>query len=305
MSTRISLALGAIGCLLLLAGCGGSGATGDALIFVSSQDGDYAIYGMNADGTNKGRLTDDRGDTTTLTGVQFQTEPAWSPDGSKIAFASAREGSFDIYVMNADGTGTERLTTTNENDQHPTWSPDGSQIAFSRFTDVDHLFVMNADGTGARRLTEDDTTAEGEPAWSPDGRLIAYTRRASGSDFREIWVIRPDGSDKRAVTKLDAKSFTPSWSPDAQRLVFASNSDEAIYDIYTVGVDGKDVKRLVRSATDAFEPAWSPDGNDIAFSRDGAIVVTTLAGVEQQLTNPEDNDSSPAWKPVPTEKDGS
>lgn len=306
VSIRNSLAAGAIGCLLLLSGCGGSGSPGEAIIFVSSRDGDYAVFGMNADGSKQGRLTEDRGDISTLEGVQFQTEPAWSPDGTKIAFASAREGSFDIYVMNADGTGTEQLTSSKENDQHPSWSPDGSQIVFSRFTDLDHLYVMGADGTGARRLTDDDLTAEAEPAWSPDGEWIAYSHRAAGSDFREIWVVRPDGSGRRGVTKLDAKSYTPAWSPDSKRLAFASNRDGALYDIFTIGVDGTDVQRIVSSATDAFEPAWSPSGTEIAFSRDGAIVVTTLAGVEQQLTNPEDNDSSPAWNPVPeADKEGS
>jgi len=74
----------------------------------------------------------------------------------------------------------------------------------------------------------------------------------------------------------------------------------------TVGADGKGLRRLVRSPPDAFEPAWSPDGSEIAFSREGAIVVTTLAGVERQLTDPEDNDSSPAWNPKPeTDKEGS
>lgn len=306
MIIRSSLAAGAIGFLLLLAGCGGSGSPGNAIAFVSSQDGDYAIYGMNTDGTNQGRLTDERGDLSTREGIQFQTEPAWSPDGTRIAFASAREGSFDIYVMNSDGTGTKRLTSLKENDQHPTWSPDGSRIAFTRFSDVDHLYVMNADGTGARRLTDDDLTAEAEPAWSLDGRWIAYSHRASGSDLREIWVVRPDGSGRRSVTKLDAKSYTPTWAPDSKRLAFSSNSGGAFYDIYTVSVDGKNVRRVVTSTTDAFEPAWSPGGTDIAFSRDGAIVVTTLAGVEQQLTNPEDNDSSPAWNPTQAgDKEGS
>ncbi len=298
MIIKSSVAAGAIAFLLLLAGCGGSGSPGNAIAFVSSQDGDYAIYGMNADGENQGRLTDESGDLSTLEGVQFQTQPAWSPDGSMIAFASAREGSFDIYVMNSDGSGTKRLTSVKENDQHPTWSPDGSRIAFSRFSDVDHLYVMNADGTGARRLTDDDLTAEAEPAWSPDGRWIAYSHRASGSDLREIWVVRPDGSGRVGVTKLDARSYTPTWDPSSKRLAFASNSGGALYDIYTVGLDGKDARRLVTSTTDAFEPAWSPDGTAVAFSRDGAIVVTTLDGVEQQLTNPENNDSSPAWNPT-------
>jgi Tol biopolymer transport system component len=304
---KSSLAAGAIVCLLLLAGCGGSGPAADAIVFVSSRDGDYAIYGMNADGSGQGRLTEEHGDTSTLEGVRFQTEPAWSPDGSRIAFASAREGSFDIYVMNANGTGTMGLTSSRkENDRHPTWSPDGSRIAFSRFSDIDHVYVMKSDGNGARRLTDDNLATEGEPSWSPDGRWIAYTHRASGSDSQEIWVVHPDGSGRRAVTQLKAKSYTPAWAPDSKRLAFSSNRDGAVYNIYTIGVDGKGVRRIGNSATDAFEPAWSPSGDEIAFSRDGAIVVTTLAGVEKQLTDPENNDSSPAWKPAPgAAKEGS
>lgn len=298
-------ALLAAACVLLVAGCGGSGRTGDEIAFVSSRDGDYAIFGMDADGGHEGRLTDERGDLSTSAGVQFQTDPAWSPDGSRIAFASAREGSFDIYVMNADGTGTTRLTSTDANDQGPTWSPDGSRIAFARDSDVGHVYVMSADGTGARRLT-DELAAEGEPAWSPDGRWIAYVHRALGSDFREIWVARPDGTGRRGVTKLGGRSYAPAWAPDSQRLAFSLNRDGVRYEIYTIGVDGKDLRRAARSQEDAFEPAWSTDGGEIAFSRGGAIVAVTLSGVERQLTDPEDNDSSPAWNPAPeTGKEGS
>ena len=305
MTAKSYLAVGAVGSLLLLTGCGGSGSTGTDIAFVSSRDGDYAIFGMKADGAQGKRLTDERGDTSTAGGVEFQTDPAWSPDGTRIAFASAREGSFDVYVMNADGTGTTRLTSSDANDQGPTWSPDGSRIAFARSSDGGHVWVMNADGTGVRRLT-DDLAAEGEPSWSPDGRWIAYAHRASGSDFREIWVARPDGSARRNVTKLGAKSYAPAWAPDSQRLAFSADRDGVRYDIYTIGVDGRDIRRPVRSRDDAFEPAWSLDGSEIAFSRDGAIVVATLSGVERQLTDPEDNDSSPAWNPAPaTDKEES
>ncbi|HEX2302159.1 MAG TPA: hypothetical protein VHH57_00935 [Gaiella sp.] len=299
MTVRSTLAVVAAGCLLLVSGCGGSGPTGDDIAFVSSRDGDYAIYLMEADGSGGAtRLTDERGDPSTAAGVQFQTEPAWSPDGTRIAFVSAREGSFDIYAMNADGTGTRRLTSSNANDHSPTWSPDGTRIAFSRSSDGGHVWVMNADGTGARRLT-DELAEEGEPSWSPDGRWIAYTHRAPGYDFREIWIARPDGSGRRGVTKLGAKSYAPDWAPDSKRLAFSADYEGARYDIYTIGVDGKGLRRLVRSADDAFEPAWSPDGTEIAFSRDGAIAVATLAGAERQLTDPEENDSSPAWNPTP------
>ncbi len=101
------------------------------------------------------------------------------------------------------------------------------------------------------------------------------------------------------MTSLGAKSYGPDWSPDSTRLAFSADQDGGRYDIYTIRVDGSDLRRPVRSATDAFEPAWSPDGSEIAFSRDGAIVATTLAGVERQLTDPEDNDSNPAWNPSP------
>ncbi len=306
MTAKSCLALGAVGCLLLLTGCGGSGSHRTDIAFVSSRDGDYAIFGMEADGSHQRRLTDERGDTSTSGGVEFQTDPAWSPDASEIAFASAREGSFDIYVMNADGTGTKRLTSSKDNDQSPTWSPDGSSIAFARSRDGGHIWVMNADGTDARRLTDDDTTAEGEPSWSPDGRWIAYTHRASGTDYREIWLVHPDGSGRRSVTKLKAKSYAPAWSPDSQRLAFSADANGIRYDIYTIGADGENLRRLVQSQVDAFEPTWSPDGSEIALSRDGAIVVATLPGVERQLTDPKDNDSSPAWKPAPeATKEGS
>jgi Tol biopolymer transport system component len=305
VTTRSILAAGAVGCVLLASGCGGSGSKGDDIAFVSSRDSYYALYLMDADGSGQGRLTEEGGDPSTPGGVQFQTDPAWSPDGTRLAFASAREGSFDIYVMDADGTGTTRLTSSNAQDRSPSWSPDGSRIAFSRSSDGGKVWLMDADGTDVRRLT-DEPAEEGEPSWSPDGRWIAYTHRASGADIREIWIARPDGSGRRGVTTLGGKSYAPDWAPDSTRLAFSASRDGVRYDIYTVAADGKGLRRPVRTPGDAFEPAWSPEGSEIAFSRDGAIVVTTLAGVERQLTDPEDNDSSPAWNPRPeTDKEGS
>jgi TolB protein len=284
-----------------VAGCGGSGSSdeqADELLFVSTRDGDYAIFGMNGDGGGQHRLSDEHGDPSTPAGVAFQIDPAWSPDGAKIAFASAREGSLDIYVMNADGTGTKRLTSAEAGDAHPTWSPDGERIAFGRDADGGRVFVMNADGSGVHRLT-DELAPESEPAWSPDGKWIAYSRREPGSELREIWLVRPDGSGRRQLTTLNSQSYTPAWSPDSKRIAFAANRGSSRFDIYTIGADGKELRRAVRSAEDAFEPAWSPDGEILAFSRGGAIVTIDAEGNEVQLTDPDDNDSSPAWNPSP------
>ena len=253
MIPRVLLATTVVGCLLA-AGCGGSGEPGNDLLFVSTRDGDYAIYGMDADGGSQGRLTDERGDTSTNAGIEFQVEPAWSPDGMRIVFA--------------------------------------------RSVDETQLFVMNADGTGARRVT-DDAAPESEPAWSPDGEWIAYVRRQPGTEVREIWLVRPDGSERRRVTRLNSVAYAPAWSPDGERIAFSADRGDNRYAIWTIGIDGTGLRRVTPAGIDAFEPAWTPDGRVLAFSRDGAIVTVDETGNEVQLTDPQNNDSSPAWNPRP------
>jgi Tol biopolymer transport system component len=281
--------------LLLAAGCGGSGDAPRDLLLVSSRDGDYALFTMDAQGRGQTRLTSERGDLSRPEGVPFQVEPAWSPDGRRIAFSSSRAGTFDLYVMRADGTGTRRLTSTKDSDAHPTWSPDGSRLAFQR--GPGRILVIGAAGSGARLLTE-DTAEESQPAWSPEGSWIAYVRRAPGGPVRELWLARPDGSGRRQLTRMNAASYSPAWSPDGNTVAFASNR-AGRFDLYAIGVDGNGLRRLTRSVEDAFEPAWSPDGRTIAFSRGGSIVTIDTEGNEQRLTDPENNDSSPVWNPRP------
>jgi Tol biopolymer transport system component len=281
-----------------LAACGGEDEARPDLAFVSTRDGDYAIYEMNADGAAQHRLTDVDPDSSSPAGLFFQIDPAWSPDGAMIAFASRRAGTFDIYVMNADGTGTRALTSTKENDSHPTWSPDGSQIAFARAGSGD-IFVTNADGSDARRIS-DPLTEEAEPAWSPDGEWIAYVRRTPGTAIQEVWLVRPDGTGRHVLTSQGAKTFTPAWSPDSARIAFSSNKDSEFYELYSMGVDGKGLRSVVPTTGDNFEPAWSPDGSRIAYQEDGAIFTVELGGGDvEKLTDNANNDSSPAWNPKP------
>src|SRR5712691_9235269 len=142
---------------------------------------------MMADGSGVTRLTND---------AALADDPAWSPDGSKIAFASGGH----ICMMNADGTGVTRLTSTLQHvDRAPTWSPDGAKIAFqgqfflSSFFDI---YVMNAGGTGLTRLTF--TRFSGAPAWSPDGRKIAFGSTGG------IYVMNADGSGVIRLTQSAA-----------------------------------------------------------------------------------------------------
>src|SRR6266511_1752070 len=132
------------------------------------------LFVTNPDGTG----------LTKLPSVPGDTDPAWSPDGSKIAFVRFREGGAGIWVMNADGTGARRITDggldVDGTDLGPAWSPDGSRIAFARegrpakaATGNTDIYVVNADGTDAVRLT-DDPMMEYAPTWSPDGSRIAF-----------------------------------------------------------------------------------------------------------------------------------
>src|SRR6266545_4486514 len=240
---------------LVLAGCGGSSPKGPPdLLFVSVKDGDYAIFGADAEGKHARRLTEEKGDPSSPSGLFFQVEPAWSPDGRQIAFASHREGTSHIFVMQADGTGTKRLTNSAKADDHPAWSPDGTRITFDY--------------------------------------------RQPGFSIRELWVMPADGHGKRQLTKLGQVSGLPKWSPDGRRLAFQSNVRLGHFEIYTIGAYGKGLRQVTQSLVDVIQPAWSPDGSRIAFSRDGAIWVDEN-GTQTQLTSGKNNDSSPAWRPVP------
>ncbi len=279
---------------LAVSGCGGSSTQAPpALLFVSTKDGDYAIFGADAEGKHVRRLTKERGDPSNPDGLFFQVDPTWSPDGQQIAFASHRDGTSRIYVMKADGSGTRRLTNSAKNDDHPAWSPDGRRIIFGR---EGALYAIPAGGGPAHRVGRGFGSAA-DPAWSPDGKLIAFDYRAPGFSIRELWIMRADGSGRHQVTNLRQVSGLPAWSPDGKRLAFQSNLRLGHFEIYTIGADGKGLRQVTQSVVDVIQPAWSPDGSKLAFARDGAIWVDS-AGTQTQLTSGEGNDSSPAWRPL-------
>ncbi len=227
---------------------------------------------INTDGTGLTSLIDDDGQGWTY------MSPAWSPDGSQIAFGSSRDGGWDIYVISADGSGLRRLTTHGARDDSPAWSPDGSQIAFTSDRDGDfEIHVMNADGSSIRRVT-DHPAEDGDPSWSPDGSMIAFTSNRDGP--HEIYVVNVDGTDTRRVTTFPDPSMViqPAWSPAANTIVFTVT--EAFIGVYRVDLDGGSPVRL---SLGGGAPAWSPDGAHIVYAEGNLQIMSADATGRRDL----------------------
>ena len=158
---------------------------------------------MNPDGTGQHPLTADN-DTRDY-------GPAWSPDGSRIAYwGRVGIGAGDIYVMNSSGTNQKPLTDAVDSDTSPAWSPDGQTIAFNsdRRYGYNEIFVMNSDDTGQTPLGSLD---EGQdPSYSPDGRSIAFWRRYDPSNSSQILAVDADGTDLRYLSHFHTPGLRPS-----------------------------------------------------------------------------------------------
>jgi len=236
----------------------------DELAFAAraSQSEFFNIYRASASETEIG--SDENSD---------ETMPDWSPDGTRLAFASNRSGNYEIYITNADGSGEPlQLTDRPGSDMNPDWSPDGSQIAFESKLDTGswNIWIMKTDGSEMRNITQNLPGDQGNPAWSPDGKQIAFSSNI-GSDF-DIYLINADGSGGvEQLTSLQGNEFYPSWSPDGNLIVFRGTSllsDDR--QIFVVDRNGRGARQLFSSTANDDTPAWSPDGQKIAFVSDRA-----------------------------------
>jgi Tol biopolymer transport system component len=270
-----------------------------AIAFVSNRDGTSAIYVANADGSGVVRIG--RGG-----------EPAWSPDGRRLAFVENEDNRpVGIVVIEEDGT---RRGVAGRWSGQPAWSPDGTQLLYKSYAGTDDgIVVVNADGSGTRRIIPNDVLGEesgvARPAWSPDGETIAFdVLWAVNWGVLGVFLVDADGSNPRRLYYGSG----PTWSPDGARLAVTRSGSGNV--IWTVGADGTGAEPW----GNGLSPSWTPDGRSILYnassspptaaapygSRQRIFIMTSAASTPYQLfpdapspAVPDYDDGDAVWRP--------
>jgi TolB protein len=229
------------------------------------------IYTMNPDGSELTRLTpDNRGI------VFYSADPAYSPDGTHIAFdrcigCGGPDGYGGIFVMDADGGNVTQVTfddsSTPYEEHEVQWSPDGTHLVFQRFRESDGsiaIFTATVDGTDFLQLTPwelDGAHAD----WSPDGTLIVFESYTDGPPpgvSTNVFTVRPDGTDLTQITQNEGgavNSTNPAWAPDGTHIVFGQSPGSGRFgwnDIYTMQADGSDIRKITSTVLFEKRPDW-------------------------------------------------
>lgn len=276
------------------------------LLIASQRTGNFEIFLLTLDGTVVKNLSNHPAE---------DLNPAWSPDGHKVAFASSRGGQhFDIYLMDADGGGVKRLTNGPWSSAWPSWSPDGKKILFTAQVGKkpqQQIFVVDVrDGT-KQQLTHSESATffagGADPAWSPDGKNIAFISDRSGQGFR-VYVMGADGGNVKAVSTSSSNHFGfmyPAWSPDGKKIAYADDTPGGSREVFVCDADGANPKQLTSRGGVNTYVAWSPDGKYLTFqhcqpsrmSYPAPVYVMDADSGNQRVLLTQEGPSRIAWRP--------
>lgn len=276
---------------------------GKQLIFQSKRDGHPCdrIYRMNIDGSNVTQVSNGEGRTTcsyffkggkkvlyasTHGGSRECPTP---PDFSKYGYVWAVYPDYEIYTATPDGKDVKNLTNSPGYDAEATISPNGKKIVFTSERDGDlELYSMDTNGKNVQRLTN-EPGYDGGAFYSPDSKWIVY-RGSHPTDPKlierdkdllkqglivplvfEVWVMKADGTGKQQVTKLNAASFAPYFTPDGKHIIFCTNyfatdQRKRNFDLAVINIDGSGLERITfNESFDGF-PMFSPNGKKLVFA---------------------------------------
>jgi len=273
------------------------------IVFTEYDGLNYDLFTVCPDGSQLVKITSDPAD---------DVDPAWSADGTRIAFSSSSSGHFQIYQMAADGSGVTALTADFEN-LKPIWLPDGRHIAF-RTDDGKGMFwwrVLDLETSELTTITEPSFDFFFQtPAWSPDGQRIAYMslveqqERNDGSS--QIHIKNSDGTNDIALTNDTWANTNPKWSPDGSKIAFLSErgGTSNFYNLYVMNNDGTDVQQITETGypEDAVY-SWSPDGKQIVIGNNNLFTGITIIDLDSKTSHPlmewttPANVTAPSWQP--------
>ncbi len=227
--------------------------------------GPFRIFVAKADGSGRAQLT-------TQTAGTADRAPAWSPDGTRIAFISDRDGGFpELYLMNANGSGIDRLTSNGFVDGNPSWSPDGTRLVFERCckNGTSDLFSLDLLTGTETNLTASTSHQDFDPAWSPDGTRIAYVSFEVGQGNVDVWVMNADGSAQTRLTQEAGLDTSPDWQPLPTCTITGTDGVDDL-----LGTEGNDVICALAghdevSAGGGHDLVNGDRGNDVVEGQDG------------------------------------
>lgn len=204
-----------------------------------------------------------------ISGQSGDTSPRWSPGATRIAFVSQRQGNRDIFVMDADGSELQQLTTDPADDSYPAWSPDGQEIAFVSERDgVFNVYIVDVASRSERRLTgnTNNTVKYEDLAWASDGTLAVALQR---NNVWNIHLLDQRGADRPLTTNpnpFTVQIKAPAWHPESTELAFMSDVGGA-WNVYVTDLRGvsRPITRNTDQAIYISQPTWSPDGQQLSF----------------------------------------
>lgn len=263
---------------------------GQLIAFVSSRDGPSEIYTMHPDGGHVTRLTNSSA---------LDYMPQLSPDRTRVAYTSNRDGDWKVYVMNVDGSDLHLVSVAGALvSQSPSWSPDGRRLVYDSFDGSEQaVWTVDPDGSHQQKLVPGSFAV-----WGPT--RIAFGLAIGG--HRQIFTMKPDGSDVQQITYDVLDDYAGGWSPDGTRIVFdAGDPNIGIpSQLFTINADGSDRTELLPHQTGSEDAvaSYSPDGSRIIFesTRGGAtwdLYTIRSDGTNlERLTNGPGGNSGPSWR---------